>query len=151
MRGSDGSSYPGPLQFHDTQLGVDCYPELADDGTTRCLPIPLQTLGQLDTSYYSDSGCMTPVTVAGFSCIGCTVPCNGYFFSVKTVSNACGEQEQFTAYKLGSPVSTVYFVTSPGVHSGAGTSSTNCTAATLTNSYLATVAPASTFVAFTPQ
>lgn len=58
-RGVDGSVYTSIYEsmLHDTLLGIDCRPQLATDGSTRCLPIG----GALDDmGKFLDSGCTVP-------------------------------------------------------------------------------------------
>ena len=55
-----GTTADGAKEFrgwHDLDLGVDCWFNLAGDGVTRCLPSQVAWMG----AYYADAGCTVPI------------------------------------------------------------------------------------------
>lgn len=62
----DGVAITARGELHDRARDVDCYVGLAADGQRRCLPG-----GPLDTIFYADAGCTTPMASASVL-PGCT-------------------------------------------------------------------------------
>lgn len=70
LRGDDGSALEIPGGFHDSLLGVDCAPGLAQDRATRCLPtVPVL---KVPDDEFADSSCLTPAVMFPSVVSGCS-------------------------------------------------------------------------------
>jgi len=100
MVGNDGSKLS--TGFYDSQLKVDCYPQLASDGTTRCLPsaIGLQRV-------YSNSSCSGEQTFGYSIAIG-SCPINPYKYGRLMDENVCSQSSSI--YNMGMETTDKYYV-----------------------------------------
>lgn len=91
MRSADGMVYTYPAGVMDTQLGLACYAQVAEDGQQRCLPISGGSL------IYTDSGC----TQAGLQVYLCP-SAYSVFASIQTVlGEGCSARYANVIYKRG--------------------------------------------------
>jgi len=132
---ADGAK--GFAGFYDSQLGVPCAFNHAADDTLRCLPNTYAYVA----SYFSDSGCSTPLAYASF---GCAVT----YAQKGETSSSCidigyySTNQRYRIYSVGSAY------TSSTIWSGApGSCSMSTTPTTLMFFNVGSEVPASTFAA----
>lgn len=110
---SDGAQQFDYL-WRDTQLNIDCSIGMAPDGQYRCLPTALGGIG----TYFSDSGCSTPLMVAAFTCSAASPQPPPYISVSQSTGTGCSTTTKTTIYNTGSPYT-------GGVYSGTSTSCLN--------------------------
>lgn len=106
FKAEDGARVTMPTnRFFDTKLGVECSFMPAEDGSLRCLPMPVFPLPgfppagvQLNGGYYLDSGCKQQVHR-----VRKCDPAPSYVFTPIS-SSSCGYKERPLMYKLGPAV-----------------------------------------------
>lgn len=87
---SDGSTYRFSAGMWDTVLSVKCFPGLASDGSTRCLP---EAKFGLNNTYYSEDTCTGRVAMGPTDCgagfvAAITQACSGATFEMYSVDAA---------------------------------------------------------------
>ncbi len=100
--GADGSRYSPPgYSFNDTALGVACYPSLAQDGTTRCLPTTEAAI--ILTTCYADASC----SVYAAATTSCSTP--KYAYSSVATSTCPASYLNAMFHVTGAAITTIYY------------------------------------------
>ena len=132
---ADGAK--GFAGFYDSQLGVPCAFNHAADDTLRCLPNTYAYVA----SYFSDSGCATPLAYASFGCAPT-------YAQKSENSSTCIDVGYYTTNARIRIYSVTSAYTSSTIWSGSpGSCSMSATPATLTFFNIGSEVPASTFSA----
>lgn len=132
---ADGAK--GFAGFYDSQLGVPCAFNHAADDTLRCLPNTYAYVA----SYFSDSGCTTPLAYASFGCAPT-------YAQKSETSSTCIDIGYYTTNARMRIYSVASAYTSSTIWSGTpGSCNMSATPTTLTFYNIGSEVPASTFAA----